>query len=585
MVTEALRLLDFDTDEQEEDDESDNEDIAVDGVETGGHSKRKSLKPPTQREKPPRPPLFQFQELVSMLAVLHPRIKTEHPSRFLATSLQAVLVAYQRAGADAELLTDSILAFVKAISGSKRPQLPPRTSSGNILATTTVTSAADPEASSKPAAPEEAAIQERLLQSFITHVLEDYMLSLTSAEDVTGLAWCSRYMEKLAPERIPDVPGKIKFADRFATEEPLIARSSTIGQIVAIAQDLKLLGAPELLVLCLSKDAETAGHPNREDDPPDSVEDIPLSKTGALFLIAAALVKQVLFDASGKQDPISIFSEHATILENYIGTSFQVGLENEALVDAVLFLGLLSLAKNMIGEPEDDEHFVKYIQTTSLLSANCPSPTLRYHAHYLASTLLRSHPSDLMRLSYIRDTLEHCPYENLKATAVGWVKGETIEANLVPLMQAQGGTASNPAEPEEEGEENIFATPVALSTVAPFLFSDPAPEIGPAVPLEDAWMHFKTNLTFYLTTLNFYYFLLKAQPLHKVLEVKNLDKEMNISAAFLPSLKSAIDKFKAELSNGQLKDEEGDDAEATRAELGIFAELMENITSESAKLN
>ena len=163
-------------------------------------------------------------------------------------------------------------------------------------------------------------------------------------------------------------------------------------------------------------------------------------------------------------DVLFIFPAHATLLSNFIGLlgPQTVGLEPEPLLDTILALGLIALENNNIGEPKDDESFAQYLQTISLISANTPSPSLRGHAHYLTSTVLRSHPHDLVRLTFIRDTLEFCPYENLKASAVSWLKGETLEANA-PHAATENTAAS------DEAETNIFATSVAISTVAPYL--------------------------------------------------------------------------------------------------------------------
>lgn len=573
-VTEALRVLDFAALE-------DGSDIEVPST-AGAEADAAVPAHPTEPAPGPSLLVLQFQMLLSMLTILHPRIKTQYPSRFLATTLQAVLVAFQRAGSQGHLLTDSILSFVKSLSGSARPQLPPRTPSGNIIAAALDTSKLEEAAASEAPEAAEVAMQRRLLQSFTTHVLEDYMLSLHSSDDVPGLAWSSRYMEKTSPATIPDVPGRVAFAARFASEEPFIERSSALGQIVAVAQDLKLLDDTELLQLCLDTSVESSGQPNREDEPPSAVEDIPLSKTGALFLFAAGMARQTLFDVGSKPSALSIFPQHETILKNFTGDPSDAGHANEAIIDAILFLALVSLENNKIGEPKDEQDFNTYLQILSLISANCPSPTLRYNAHYLVTTILRSHPSDIVRLAFIRDTLEHCPYENLKASAVGWLKGETIEANLVPLMRSQGrGGPSS----EDTAEENLFAMPVALTMLAPYIFDDLTLEIGTAVPLDDAWMHFKTNMTFYLTVLNFYYFLLKAKPLHKVIDLKGLHNSHDIGSTTLAPLVAAVGRFDKELAGGELEGEAGEEAPALRAELGIFTELIANITSERATVN
>ena len=65
------------------------------------------------------PNRVRFCALLEMLQTLLPRIKTKFPSRFLSTSLQAVLPAYVRVAAEPEA-TDSIIVFIKALSGTSR---------------------------------------------------------------------------------------------------------------------------------------------------------------------------------------------------------------------------------------------------------------------------------------------------------------------------------------------------------------------------------------------------------------------------------------------------------------------------------
>jgi hypothetical protein len=571
-VTEALQLLEF------EGPHDDSEDEAQPGE---GSSKapavsmeESSISPASVPSVLPPLPVLKFEVLIDLLTTLHRRVKTKYPSRFLATSLQAVLAAYNRAKTHQDELTMSAVKLVKTVSGTKRPHLPPRTASGNLLRTGTGLSEPDPEAQGELPTADEQTLTNRLLQSFLTHIFEDYVLTLNSNDDVPGLAWSSRLMEKYEPGRV--VPKRPKYADRFAEEEALKSRSAIVGQLVALAQDLGLK-TEELVQIIKSPDAEKQGIPGTQDEPPNSAEDIPLSKTGSLLLYAARIVKQELFVnvSSDEVDFIHIFPDHATILENFLGTLGQqtVGLEPEALLDTVLALGLIALEKNAVGEPKDDEQFSKYLQTTSLVSANTPSPTLRYHAYYLTSTILRSHPSDLVRLTFIRDTLEHCPYENLKASAVTWLKGETLEANPnTPSPHPKTESADN-------SDTSIFATPVALSTTTPFLFPDLTHSYQSTVEISDSFMQFRTELGFYLASLNFYYLLLSARQLHETLDIKGLHKNSQMDNHFLTPLKEVSIRFKENLGkDGELRIAEGSEESVVQARMDI--ELLEHVVAQ-----
>jgi hypothetical protein len=573
-VTEALRLLEF----EERQEETDEEDEEVEGagrklkeLEVGmGES---STSPAFQKAIVPPLPVLKFEILLNILATLHRRVKTKYPSRFLSTSLQAVLLAYNRANTHIEDLTLSAVKLVKTLSGTKRPHLPSRRSSGNLLRTNTNQSEPDPEAQSDAPSSDETDLVNRLLQSFLTHILEDYVLSLTSDDDVPGLSWSSRLMENYEPARIPNKPNYQKYADRFANEEDLTSRVAILGQILALTQDLGLRYG-ELLRTVMDVEDEKRGVPGTEDEPPATAADIPLSRTGALFLIAAQNVRQELYGSTmnAKTPSIDIFPEHATMLSNFIGTlgPQTVGMEPEALLDTILAFGLIALEKNIVGEPKDDESFAQYLQTISLISANTPSPSLRGHAHYLTTTVLRSHPHDLVRLTFIRDTLEHCPYENLKASAVSWLKGETLEANAPRAFRA-------PLADDDDEETNIFATPVAISTVAPYLWPDLTRQYSTKdTSLEDSWMQFRQELGFYVAALNFYYLLLQAKHLHGTLDIKELNNNHNIQSQYLDVLKQAAVRFQKELaSGGGALVEDGEGLEQAKADVGLLEKVIE----------
>ncbi|KAL8685296.1 MAG: hypothetical protein Q9224_005873 [Gallowayella concinna] len=184
---------------------------------------------PNARLKPSK--VSQFSVLLDMLAILHPRIKTQYPSRFLSTSLQAILPAYAALVTDFDT-TEAVLGFIKIFAGSKRPRLPPRKSSTQILtqATQLPSSAPDPEGDKESVAPEETALQKRLLQSFLTFIAEGYMSALPTDDDVPALSWSSRLLEHLHPER--RIPGRRTYREAFEKDEDLHQRDSTIGQML-----------------------------------------------------------------------------------------------------------------------------------------------------------------------------------------------------------------------------------------------------------------------------------------------------------------------------------------------------------------
>lgn len=594
-VTESLRLVDYGSATEDDDEEA----VAPGAVDVRDQAHAESstypvkTKPAEQAQEgsestqmvevqPPLPlAVNQCTALLSMLAILHPRIKTKYPTRFLSTTLQAVLATFSNASTHREVILMAIVQLVKTVMGIKRPMLPARKSAG-ILPTITreiSRTADDPEgaADSKSDAGE-LAMQARLLQSFVTHVTEEYLLNLIDEGDVPGMAWCSRMMEKLQPERIVD--NSTSFTRRFSQEDRLHQRNDNVGQLVTLAQDLKLTDQALLSAAMTVEELPALGH--EEDDPPISAEDIPLSRLGSLLLYTAKQVSTIFYDRPTLTPQMNIFPAHREVLKKCLaspghGTGF-LGNEPQALIDAVLALGLICLEENEIGEPDSDEQFNEYLQVTALLSSSCPSPNLRGHAHYLSSTILRSQPDDSVRLAFIRDTLEHCPFENLKVSAVGWIKGETIEAN--------GPTAVPGHEHDQSGaadhETSIFATPLALESLGPYLFPSLHADLVTS-PVREAWVTFQTNVSFYLASLNFIYLLLHAKQLHQRLDVRELWTNVDIAGSFLQPLRDANARFKKGMDRGG--DLAGEKSDTVLAELNLLDETIKRVTKAVPLLN
>lgn len=597
-VTESLRLIEYEQQEDPSDESSHTLAGATDAraraesstypirtAPTEGAEKRPGSSQMVELPPPLPLPVSQFIALLSMLSVLHSRIKTKYPSRFLSSTMQAILGSFSSAESHREELVLAIVKAVKQLMGIERPALPSRKSSGMLstLSTFSANSASDPEAttaSDDTLSPEEKAIQRKLLQSFITHVIEEYMVNLPAGEDVPGMAWCSRLMEKVQPERT--IPGTESVRERFQREEKLHRRIDAIGQLVTLAQDLKLTDEA-LYSAALTVEQVSATAPG-EDEPPASAKEIPLSRLGSLLLFTARQTSNILYDTGklASNQPFAIFPDHQELLKNCLSSPDQgtgtLGTEPEALVDAVLALGLTCLEHDAIGEPATDEQFNEYLQITALLSSNCPSPNLRGHAHYLTSTILRSQPDDNARLTFIRDTLEHCPFENLKVSAVGWIKGETIEAN--PPASPRGH--NHGAHGEDDETPSIFATPLALDSLAPFLFPSLHADLVTA-PLQDAWIAFQTNVSFYLATLNFVYLLLCAKHLHTKLAIANLWQTADVAGSFLQPLRDASARLRDEMDgSGRLVDERSD---SVLAELSLLDETLDRVTKAVKFLN
>ncbi|KAL8788034.1 MAG: hypothetical protein Q9195_007500 [Heterodermia aff. obscurata] len=430
----------------------------------------------------------QFCALLDMLQTLLPRIKTKFPSCFLSTSLQALLPAYAKIAAE-EQATEAVIVFIKALSGTSRPTLPPRASSTSVPTQNNDShqSAPDPEGNDGSIGIEEEALQKRLLQAFLTFVFEAYMTALPLVEDVPGMAWCSRIQEYRRPDSV--IPGRRTFTELFDSGQGYLHnRDAIVGQFIALSRDLSL-SLSALLTTLITPPSP----PSTPTDLPSTASEVPLSLPGALYLLTASSVASILFGVPSTLPSIRLFPHYASIVAQLIGVSSPVsaGTEPLALIDAILALHSCINIPNEDNDPDSETSFKETLQRLSLLSANTPNASLRYRAHVVTKNILYSYPSENVRMAYIKDTLQNCPYENLKASAVGWLKDEII------------------ADGRKETRKSIFANPEILKTLAPYLCLNPY-----SLNHKDDFTPFLAYQSFFLAVLNLMYLILSSQNLN-----------------------------------------------------------------------
>lgn len=312
----------------------------------------------------------------------------------------------------------------------------------------------------------------------------------------------------------------------------------------SLARDLNL--GPEELLSNITKPDEL--DLDEEQELPSSASDVPLSKTGSIYILATMAASSTLFDSPASLPLLNLVPDFASILASSLGDSAtgSTGAESEPLVDAVLFLGFFIISSqpnhpirgDSEGRGEDEYAFTNILQRLSLLSANMPSPVLRYHAHLLTSTILHLNPSENSRLAFIRDTLEHCPFENLKASAIGWLKDEILAAEKAEQSRN-----------EPDAEASIFTTSASLSTLAPFIFLNPE-KLMEGQTITDSYTTFQAYQPFYLAVLNFLYLLLSSTTLSSRLQMAEVAKQ-NELPRFLDSLLQAGQKFQSSISHDE----------------------------------
>lgn len=279
----------------------------------------------------------------------------------------------------------------------------------------------------------------------------------------------------------------------------------------ALAKDLDL-GESSYLLDLLTQETATLPTSDTEDAHPSSPEEIPLSRPGTLFLLTHAIFSSTLFSTSHLKLPnLSLFPGFAGILGSFVGVDGPetTGTEDTSIIDALLAIGLwLEENDKFVAGPLSDEDFLTTLQSLSLLSANCPDEKLRFAAHTLTGSIFHAHPSDKVRVTFLSDTLEHCPFEALRASAVGWLKEELITAYQRSSSMSQSPSIDNLDDHHHnhgQPQKNAFATPAAISLLQPYLF--PYESALTVDSDEELWSEFQSAYVFHMAALAFLIFL------------------------------------------------------------------------------
>lgn len=146
--------------------------------------------------------------------------------------------------------------------------------------------------------------------------------------------------------------------------------------------------------------------------PPTSDDSIPFSAEGCLLLLAEHLISEsrMIVDFS--------FPEIIQLTKRFV---IREGGEapGAGICDAVGFFGwrfLRDVTQEQI-EAVSAEDFNGYLQVLTSLSATSPIPSVRYMFHTLVIHLL-SRSSPERAYGYINDTLQFCPFENVRSAFV-----------------------------------------------------------------------------------------------------------------------------------------------------------------------
>ena len=461
-----------------------------------------------------------FRALLNMLGLLHPRIKTAYPSRFLATSLPAALSAYRRLSMNTES-TFSFLRTLTKLATKKRPALPPRVSTSNVLSTTStndtsgdIVSAPLPDPESKTetgtapraVADNEAAINQRLVQAVLLEIIDEY----TAASSDPQPPLTARLRVEFEPHSVTSL--RRSQLDTLTTNEHARRADNLRRTFMTTSQDLKL-------------DIDTAIRKHNEVYPeepvaeadneyPTSPSQIPFSATGLLLMYSAQqyseTTSQQALTAADMNSRININQVLEAVDRQY---ESDTRLRHSApAIDSILSLLYLIFCTSPTSpnisthSVEDETLLLATCNTLQDIFTSCPDTDLRDNAYHIATHLVHGHCQRETRLKAIKGILEadvtaavspihEAQAGNLKSIAVDWLKDEIYPTQAIQQMMSR-----------TSDEEDRGLPLSVVAELAELLF--PAKQI-PDVPdssseqdREQAMEGFAAELPFYISSLN-----------------------------------------------------------------------------------
>ncbi|CAI7675301.1 unnamed protein product [Penicillium discolor] len=444
--------------------------------------------------------ILQFNCLLGMLSVLHTRIQTKAPSRFIATSLQAALEAYTTMATNETTL--AFLEFFREVSPSKRPAPPPRAASESSVLRVAAASAPDPEAevsSPSPSADNETLLVRKFIQFGLLELLKSYLLSFSSPMD-PGMSWTIRMQEHLHPDlRLPVAQSQ---TEAYGSTKELKERDMIMGKLMALSRDVGIDNEELLSIISGSPTDQTAQLDF--DDPPTNPNQIPLERHGSLLLLAARAAGTTLFGSGQPPRRVSVFPELARIFNNFVGG--QTSLDEvafgqpHALLDSLLALTVYSL-QHPIETPSSDTEFKDFV----VILTACTSRQSHGIVRQIPAAIVQSHPSPETRFKLIHNILEDDHLASARDSAIAWLKEELLPSST-------------------QSSDNIFQDPLYFWALFPALFK-PATAASSASDLVASWSRLtQTQGPPLHSALNLYYLLLSSPSLRERLHLEKTVK-------------------------------------------------------------
>ncbi|KAJ5121565.1 YAP-binding/Alf4/Glomulin [Penicillium bovifimosum] len=442
--------------------------------------------------------IMQFNCLIGMLSVLHTRIQTKAPSRFMATSLQAALEAYTTMATNETTL--AFLEFFREVSPSKRPAPPPRAASESSVLRNAAASAPDPEAevsSPSPSADNETLLVRKFIQFGLLELLKSYMLSFSSPMD-PGMSWTIRMQEHLHPDlRLPAQSQ----TEAYGSTKELKERDMIMGKLMALSRDVGI-DNEQLLSIISGPPADQTAQLDF-DEAPTHPDQIPLERHGSLLLLAARASGAILFASGHPLPQISIFPQLAQIFTNFVGGYTNLDEvafgQPQALLDALLTLTVYALQQPITPPPSELE-FKNFVVTLTACTARQSHGIVRQ----IPAAIVQSHPSSETRFKLIHSILEDDSLASARDSAIAWLKDELLRP-----------TAST---------DSVFQDRLYFWAIFPALFK-PVTVASSASDLVTSWSRLtQTQGPPLHSALSLYYLLLSSPSMREKLQLEKTFK-------------------------------------------------------------
>ncbi|KAJ5200550.1 YAP-binding/Alf4/Glomulin [Penicillium cf. griseofulvum] len=465
--------------------------------------------------------ILQFNCLLGMLSVLHARIQTKSPSRFVATSLQAALEAYTAMATNETTL--AFLEFFREVSPSKRPAPPPRAASESSILRVAAASAPDPEAevsSPSPSADNETLLVRKFIQFGLLELVKSYLLSFSSPID-PGMSWTIRMQEHLHPDlRLPAAQSQ---TEAYGSTKELKERDMIMGKIMALSRDVGIDNEELLSIISRSATDQTAQLDF--DDPPTNPDQIPLERHGSLLLLAARAAGATLFASGQPLRQVSVFPELAQIFNNFVGGHTNLDEvafgQPHVLLDSLLALTVYAL-QQPINPPSNDTQFKDFVVTLTACTARQSHGIVRQ----IPASIVQSHPSPETRFKLIHKILEDDHLSSARDSAIAWLKDELLRPS--------------------QSSDNIFRDPLYFWALFPALFK-PVTTASSASNLVASWSCLtQTQGSQLHSALNLYFLLLSSPSLRDQLHLEKTVKYFR--GHVLSPLRQLFQSFEGDLN-------------------------------------